>query len=176
METIKFIEGVHREEDRCRSTTSKGPCAHLSVKGTERCPHHGANKIIEKHRRLSLGNYNLTKHKNKIKEMSQMDTLNSLNEEVSMMRLVLEQLWNSCEDEHGMIFNGSAIMEIADKIRKCVESCHKLEMQNNELVPKEKFKEFMRTISGIIDSHVEDKAIKASISIAIGDWIENLGD
>ena len=115
MKTIKFNPDIHTEDMRCQAHTNRGQCEHISVTGTTRCPHHGANKQLEKKRRMELDNYRITKFKTAIGE----DAARSLVDEVIVLKTVLNTLINKCEgDEAQLIVHHEAITDTVLKVEK----------------------------------------------------------
>lgn len=164
MKTIKFNEEAHCESQRCKATTSRGACQHLAVGDTKRCSHHGANKVIQKNKRESLMNYNLTKFKIEVDEKTNSTDIKSLKEEVGILRQMFQTIWNTCEDQNALIINNAVLSDLIVKIQKCVAEMTKLDVLNSRMVDKDELAKFGAYVINIVSEHVEDKEVIMKIS------------
>ena len=167
MKTIKFNEEIHDESQRCKASTARGACQHVAIEDTERCPHHGANKIIQKKKKERLMNYNLTKFKAEVAEKSGSDNIKSLKDEIGMLRQLLESVWNSCENGTELILNSAVISDLAIKIQKCITETSKLDVLNDKMVEKDELTKFGIAVITKISEVIDDKKAISEISEAI---------
>jgi hypothetical protein len=168
MKTIKFNPEIHTEDMRCQAHTNRGLCEHISVKGTTRCPHHGANKQLEKQRRIELNNYKITKFKTAIGE----DAARSLVDEVIVLKTVLNTIISKCESEEHLILHHESITDTVLKVEKVVNSLNKLDVLNRQMIQIGTVKKIIDEVFIVIDDMIDDKDVKDQIGDKIASIID----
>jgi hypothetical protein len=138
MEVIKHT----KDNIRCDFILTDGrKCLNAAVDGVTRCPLHGANKQLEAKENASLRLYRLAKHQGRIGELSDHSKLKTLNEEVALLRMLLEESWNRCEDTHQLLLASQPLTDLIMKVERVVTSCHKLENSLGGLLDKTRIKQ-----------------------------------
>ena len=125
----------HDSPLRCQYVHPQGQCVNKVVPGTERCPLHvatSANLLKESIKR----NYRLAKLQDRVNDFADNPQVKSLREEVGILRLVLEEIVNRCQDGSDIILFAPRISEMVLRIEKLVSSCHRLEHQTGLLIDK----------------------------------------
>jgi hypothetical protein len=138
LERWKHTDGINA---RCDFNLNDGQrCGNKAAPGVSRCPLHGANKQQAAQENRSKRQYRLAKFQQRVNEFADHDRLKYLNEEIGILRLLLEERLNACEDSHSMILQSGPITDLVVKIEKLVASCHKLESQLGGLLSKAQIK------------------------------------
>jgi len=156
--------------DRCEYISS----AHVQ------CPYQVLpdSKFCPKHSRLTksknLKNYNLQKFRTQVSNFATNPALKSLREEIGILRLLLETIINRCNDEYDLIMQSVQIANTVDKIDKLVNSCHKLEIQTDELLDRNKAMQLADSIIEILTSELKDEETVAKVSIRIAALFGNI--
>jgi len=150
------------DPERCQGVNkSNGQCTNKSHPQSDFCKVHGANKSIESSDKESLRNYNLSKvrWKAQIEDKADSQVIKSIREEIGILRLLLEQRLEQCNDATDLMLHSQPIGELVMKINTLVVSCHKMEDQLGQLLDKAVLAQFASRIIDIIahrlDSHPE---------------------
>ncbi len=120
----------------CQGLNAHGPCNIQAVSGQKFCKLHFGigNKIAEQ---TAARNYRINKWQHRINELADNDSLKSLHEEIGVLRLLMEETLNKCQNSTELLLYSRAISELVLKIEKVVASCHKLELATGQLVNKQ---------------------------------------
>jgi hypothetical protein len=144
-------------ETRCEFELSNGSqCGNRRVEGVTRCPLHGANKQLQKAENASMRVYNLSKFKARVGQLTDHQKLKSLNEEIALLRMMLETRWNACDEAHDLVINSGPIADLIMKIEKVVSSCNRLEGQLGNLLDKAAVKNLAATLMQIIADKINE--------------------
>lgn len=86
----------------------------------------------------------------------------NLSEEIALARLLIEDLWNSCEDQPELLrSNMPVFLDCFVKIEKLVSSAHKIGRDKDSTLSEAELGAFAMDIISIITDHVSDpKALK----------------
>jgi hypothetical protein len=146
----------HHPELRCISTVTNGQCPYLKVPETDHCPMHGSNKGVINNNNEARRNYQLRRWKSRVDEFADNDQIKSLREEIGILRIVMEELVNKCEDSMDLLMSSHRIADVAMKIEKLVVSCDKLENRMGLLLSKRAVIQLAGEYVQIINNHVTD--------------------
>lgn len=130
------IEKATSPADQCQAVISTGQCQNKIVIGCNYCPSHGGSKFQKKQQEQALNNYRLNKFHARLKEMRTASTIKDLRDEIGILRLMLEERFNSFATTNEMILQSGAIGDLVMKIEKLVTSCHKLDEKTKLVVDK----------------------------------------
>ncbi len=147
-------------------------CSNKSMEGSKFCPAHGGNKGNEAFKKKELRNYRLAKFHNAILDKSGSSGIKSLTEEIAILRQIVEEQLNSCNDSNDLILKSGPISDLTVKINTLVTSCNNIDKTLNNLIDKEKVVQFAQTIVTIITPHIpqsEIEEVNKQIHIAIGE-------
>jgi hypothetical protein len=129
-------------EDRCEFILKDDKqCGNKVVSGCTRCPMHGANKQLQAAQNKSLKMYRLAKHQQRVSEFADHNKVKGLRDEIAILRTLLEEKWNRCDNEHELLMNCGPIADLVMKIEKLVSSCHRLESSLGGLLDKTRIKQ-----------------------------------
>ena len=158
---------------RCQAVTAHGQCSHLSVEGGHNCIAHGGIRTIEAQQKEKYNNYLLNTWQASIDSKKRSPELKSLRDEIAILRMLLEARLNQCTTAPDLMLHSSAISDMAMKIEKTVQSCHKLEQKMGAVLDKQQILDFasqvISIVSLVLDGHPEKiEQISNRILEAIG--------
>ncbi|MEA1999533.1 MAG: hypothetical protein U9N61_09490 [Euryarchaeota archaeon] len=93
--------------------------------------------------------------------------IKSLREEVGILRVILEEMMNQCNDATDLLLYSQRMADLVMKIEKLVSSCDRLENRMGMLLGKDSVLQLAATYVQIINSYVSDPNIIESISVDI---------
>lgn len=134
---------------------------------------HGGNRQILSQKRKGLRNYRLTKFKDRIDRHVNSTGLKSLRDEIAILRVVLEERINSCNDATELMMYSGPISELIMKIEKIVVSCNKLEQSMSMLLDKQALLQFASETVRVISEELGEVENSEMIMERIADRIIN---
>lgn len=155
-EFVKWNPTKHSPAERCEGTIATGQCPNCKILGTNYCPSHGANKTLQSKNRQAVRNYRLQRWKQRVGEMADSEGIKSLREEVGILRVILEEMLNKCEDSTDLLLFSQRMSDMVMKIEKLVTSCDRLENRMGLLLSKDSVLQLAATYVQIINLHIED--------------------
>jgi len=179
-----MAENIQRMEypedpERCQGIASNGQCLNkglLMPDGTRTkfCTIHGQAqaKIAENQ---NVRNYQLTKFKARLERHATSPVIKNLRDEVGILRMMMEERLNRCQDDNDLLLQSGAISDLALKIEKVVGSCHKLEGSMNQLLDKQAILQFASEMISVIGEEVQDAAAIGRITDRVMVIIGRLG-
>lgn len=162
---------------RCQNVTSQGQCYLETVVDDDGnhgkfCMVHGGRHFLEAKKKESMRNYRLTKFQAMLERHADAPGIKSLRDEVAILRILMEERLNKCQDNTDLILQSGPISDLVMKIDKVVSSCHKLEGSMGQLLDKSAILLFASQVIDIIGQVVTDKEqveeIGARIMKAVG--------
>ncbi len=156
-------ERVSEDHPECCETQG---CIIKSLEGSNFCAAHGGNKGVESTNRANLKNYRLTKFAAEVQEKKGSSNIKSLTGEIAMLRQIIEEQWNSCQDANDLILKSGPISDLFTKVERLVNSCNNIDKTLGNLIDKEKVIIFAQTIVKIISPYIpEDKLDELNFKI-----------
>jgi len=175
--TITKVDRADSPE-RCQAVNKWGQCLNVATVTGGYCPVHGGNKAIESQKTEKLRLYNLTKYRSRLEELDgDNQHVKNLREEIGVLRIVMEQVVNSCEGPLDMLAHAPKISDLATKIGKLVTQCHNIDKSLGQYMDKNDIvqiaQEFVQVISAVV-TDPEDlgtiiEGIKEVLERAFGD-------
>lgn len=151
------------DPERCPSVTSLGQCRFKVLPGRKTCSIHvGSSSLVSSGE--SKRNYRIAKWQARMEEFADNPQLKSLREEIGLLRILLEEVINSCTDKDKLIINSNKIADLVTRIEKLVKSCHSLEKSTGTLLDKAAASQLMGRVLTIITNYIEDKEIIGRIA------------
>lgn len=152
---------------RCQAITSNGQCINKAVVEGGNCLVHGGNKQLEKIERDNIRNYRVKKFQQALVHHTDSPKLKTLNEEVAILRMLLEEQLNQCDDVFDLTIKSHIISDLVIKIEKLVKSCHSLEASLGGLMDKQAILTFATKVIDVISGEIDDEEILTKISDGI---------
>ncbi len=163
----KWERADDEDLDRCQAIAGGGQCNLRAVPGSKFCPAHGGNRAFLANKKEEMRNYRLSKFKKRLMELGNSDNVTSLRDEVAILRIMIEEKINSCEDAHDLMLISSPLSDLIMKVEKVVVSCNKLESKLGNLLDRTKALQFAQIIVQIIGNYVTDEEQLDKISSEI---------
>lgn len=146
----KYQRVADDDPRRCQVVTARGQCNIIAVEGGKVCWNHGGNVSAIAAEKRDLRNYNLTRWKNRVNQMSDNPKVKSLREEIGILRLTLETQMNMCQSETDLLIHSHVISKLVNDIDKIVNSCHRLEGQLGQTMDKSALINFASKVVSIV--------------------------
>lgn len=140
----------------CEDRNVNSQCEYRRVTGSRFCPVHAggnAEKQMEKRELLNL-KIN-TVWGDRAKEIAGKSSVKNLTDEIALMRVTLESMFNTIETPREMLLYVDKIDKMSNGIMKLIESWQKIQEKNKELLGRE-------TVISIFDQLIE--VIVANVS------------
>lgn len=119
----------------CQGLNKHGQCNLKAVPGQKYCRiHFGFGQ--KKSELEATRNYRLNRYQNRVNEFADNAQVKSLREEIGVLRMLLEETVNKCQNDTDLMIYSTKISDLVVKIQKLVESCHKLEQSTGMLLDK----------------------------------------
>jgi len=149
MAEIEKIE-YEAQEGRCQAVNSKGQCLNMAYKDSKFCLAHGGNKSAQAQEAKNIRNYQLAKWNDRLERFGNSDGIKSLRDEIGILRMMMEERLNLCNDAQDLVLQSGPISDLVMKIDKVVTSCHKLEGAMGQLLDKAALVQFAGEVISII--------------------------
>ena len=170
------IEKVADDDpSRCSATLKSGQCNNKAIPGGTVCPAHGGNKQADALEAKSMRNYKLAKWQVELNRHADSPRLKTLNDEVAILRMLLETQLNQCSDASDMVLKSHLISDLVVKLEKLVKSCHNLESSLGGLMDKQAILTFATNVIAVISESVKDDEQLDTISSGILRLVGDLG-
>jgi hypothetical protein len=147
--------------DRCQTVLAEHQCNGKAIPGSRYCAMHGGNKALEGARKEEHRNYNLAKWRDKVGQKAESESLLSLKEEIGILRMMLEERLNMCNDVQDLLMNSSQITTFIEKIERLVGTLFKIDNYLGERIGKDKLIVFADSVVGMLIKFVTPEVLQA---------------
>lgn len=162
-------------EEQCRGTGKFGQCPYKKVPESDYCPRHGGNKAVVKKEREALNNYRINQYKQRLAELANNPNVKSLRDEIAILRITLEEVFNSCNSPTQIIAYSGKIADLVSRIEKVVSSCNRIEMNIGLMLDKQAVTTLADGLVAIISEEIEDMDAVKRVSERITELIVKIG-
>lgn len=152
--------------NRCQGVNKFGQCRNITMEGSNYCTVHGAGENKAREAR-EMRNYTKGKWLEKIYGFADNPKLKSLNEEIGILRLQLENILNRCETDIDLLMHTDKLNQLIDKIERLVTSQHKLERSLGTLLDQNSIKQVATALIEVISEHISDEELLDTIAQGI---------
>jgi hypothetical protein len=159
----RYDPEIHDPILRCDAVVANGPCPYNKLTGSNYCPMHSAHSLQNKAGEQIRG-YRLAQWKNRVGELADSPDIKNLNEEIGVMRLLLETMVQQCKTSTDLIMYSQRIAGTIASIEKLVCSFDRLETKMGSMLNKTAILQFAGTVVEIITKYVDDPEIIEHIS------------
>ena len=166
----------HHPSERCEATIKNGQCPHLKQNGSNFCVFHGANNSVQNTNGEAVRNYRLARWQRRVGELADSAGINSLREEVGILRMILEETLNQCNDSMDLLLYSQKMSSLVMNIEKLVVSCDRLENRMGLLLDKASVLQLAQTYVQIINTYVQDPDTIELISLEMQRATEQIED
>ena len=155
----------HANTERCQGHSKKvGQCPFVKVNDTDYCARHGGTQSIAVQEKENVRNYHLTKWQGRVNQLADNSGIKSLREEVGILRMILENMLNTANDNDMLLMYSTRASDLVMKIEKLVTSCDKMEGKMGQLLGKDSVLRLAAQYVEIITDHITDTDIVDKIS------------
>lgn len=154
----KFVRCEPDDPKRCQAVCrgNTGQCPYTAIENSQYCHMHCGPVQANAEKAKAIRMYRLSQYRDRVNELADHDKVKSLREEIGILRVMLEELVNSCKTSLDLMLNTNKISDLVVKIEKLVSSCHRLEQSTGMLLDKQSALHLASIIVNIISEHVED--------------------
>ncbi len=152
---------------RCQGTTPHGQCPLEALPYKQFCHVHIRLSAVGHRNEQEQSKFRLRKWQARVDEFAIHPEAKTLQDEIGILRMLLEEIINSCNDSTMLVLNSHKISDIVTRIEKLVSSCHKLERATGALLDKNTIMMFITRLIEVIGTHVKDPAALQSIGDVI---------
>lgn len=151
--------------DVCQGNTGKGPCEYRQVPGSPFCSIHGAGNSVGNTARRDLRNLRLNStFGQRAGELASSTGVKTLTDEIALMRVTLETVFNGIKDGNEMLLYVDKIEKLTKGIQSLVESWQKIQEKNKELLDRTTVTAIWDQLIGLIVDKVEDPDVVRAIA------------
>ena len=167
MDEQRFVRVKDDDPNRCQASTRSGPCNLKAVPGGKYCLVHGGAFERKNQETKNLKNYRLSKFRVRTAELGNSDNLTTLTDEVAILRILIEEMVNSCDDANMLLLRAGPLADLLMKAEKLVTSCHRLDSRLGNLLSRDKIVQFAQIVVEIISNEIDDSNVLDIISAHI---------
>lgn len=143
------------DPERCQGVGPMGQCRLKRVPGSNFCAMHGGAGVRAKQQRDANRQYRLTKFRARLSEFADDNSIKSLREEIGILRILIEERFNSCTDTHDLILQSGPISDLVMRVDKVVSSCHRIEQATGALLDKTAVLQFGNELVQLLGEELE---------------------
>ena len=150
MERVTDLADPHR----CKGSDATGQCRNLAADGSEFCLACGG---VDRGPARRLRGYYLAQadDRAKLAHFSQDDSLKSLREEISLVRIMIETVWNSARTDVEKINAYSKVNTFLLTAERLVKTFHTLEQSMGQLIGKPALLRLAKNLCDIVVTGLE---------------------
>ncbi len=145
------------DPQRCQGVYKYGQCNHKAEPHSTFCAMHGGKKSQESIDKQKMRNYRLTKFRARAERLSNSANLASLRDEVAILRMIIEEKVNACEDTHKLLLVSGPLSDLIMKCGVLVEKCNRLENRLGNFLDRNKITQFAEICINIISASVPEE-------------------
>jgi hypothetical protein len=165
------------DPDRCQTIVGghgAGQCKYKAVLGFKYCQIHetGNHAVRTSQNKQVIRNYNLAKWKSHLEsKLKDSDAVMSLRDEIGILRVLIEERLNNCQDTTDLLLNSSVIADLISRVERVVVACQKIEEKRSGLLDKGKAIQLAGEIVKVISGFVSDDEVLGAIATKIGEAV-----
>lgn len=119
------------DPDRCQATGRNSQCPYKAMSGVEYCARHGGKAQLKREADERYRMYHLERWKKRVDELAGTPEIKDLHEEVGIVRMILEEIVNQCQDAQDLLRHSSKIIQAVDKIEKLITTLDRIDSRQN---------------------------------------------
>lgn len=149
------------DPNRCQGSDKYlGQCRYKAVPGSKYCPRHKGDLTVRARERANLREYQLGRYQQAYKEFATDPAAKSLRQEIGLARMLLEEIFKRCQaNDNQLIVFLPRISEMVERIRKLVESCHRIEERLGVTIDRQTMLQMGEIIIATISEEVTDPIV-----------------
>ena len=139
---------------------------------SEYCARHGGNMVDIAGKKRARLNFYKTKWQSKIEQKLVPSDLKNLNEELGVLRMLLEERLDACKDEFDLITESDAISRMVLNINSLVNSIHNMDLK--QAITAEQIHTIIEVITITLSTYITDKELLQKINDTIRNKIVDI--
>lgn len=132
-------------------------CFYRREPGSDKCIRHAGHAAANRLKKEEVRNYRLVRYQRRVSELAESEGVKSLREEIGILRMVLEEILNSCESTNDLLMYSTKISSLSRDIERLVVSCHRLESSLGFLIDKSTVLNISNQIVQVVSNHIKDE-------------------
>jgi hypothetical protein len=147
------------DPERCQGIDQTGQCQYKKNKGIDYCDRHQGASAVNL-RKVEVKNYRLAKFQARMQELADSGGVKNLREEIGLLRMLIEERVNICNNPMDLLLHSSVISDLVMKVEKVVTSCNKLEHSLGNYLDKTQVIILASKIMDLIADHIEPEKLE----------------
>jgi len=157
-------------ETRCLNFLGNGAQCHFTkTEGSDYCSMHGGHRATKTAKAKAMYEFNESKWFQKLadsrlpgftKGTAKLD----LSQEIGILRIMLEQILDKCNDSSDLIRNSQRISQLIQNIEKLASSSLKLDQKLGDLMSRDDVVNISNKILEVIGANIDDPVILKNIA------------
>lgn len=147
----------------------QGQCNLKRVPNSKYCIYHGGHMEVINEKKREIRNYRLRRYEQRVGELARSHGLKSLHEEIAILRVTLEELINSCDNDNLLLLYSDRIASLVGQITNTVKTCVLLEEKVGLVLDRNQTLVVADKLLQIFDRHISDPITLESIATEIVD-------
>lgn len=144
-------------------------CNFKKAEGRRTCIMHGGNFGEMPARVKSLNSYRLGKYQKRMEEFAGAENLRSVDEEIGILRMVLEELFIQCESNIDLLLYSQKIGDLVRDITKCVQVADRLASKSGMVIGRVEAMSIAEKVVNILPKYIHDEQILLQIAEELAD-------
>lgn len=131
------MKATNIDPRRCQGTNLQGDqCRYFAVEGQQYCTY--CSPAVNKLARKEANMYRLGQYQSRVSEFANDDRLKSLQEEIGIVRMLMEETLKQCHTPQDIIIYAGKLSDFAMKIGALLKTCQKLDVQLGATLDRDK--------------------------------------
>lgn len=158
-----MYERIERPDDpnRCQHVGAKGQCNLKKMEGSQFCRPHGGPIHEYAQKQKELQNYQIGKYQAILEQKRNSPELKTLNDEVAILRVTLEQRLKMCQTDVDLLTHSQAIADLVSRIERTVVACAKLEDKLGMTFDRARLIEFAQEIVSVLTDELTPEQLQS---------------
>lgn len=131
--------------------------------GVKDCPKHGSHTLAGNERQ-KLHSYRLNQWQLRLDEFADSSTIKSVRGEIGVLRILMEQILESCPDQNALILHAPRIADLASRLESLIVTCNKIEERTGIILDQDRAVKFATLVTTVIQKYITDPTQLASLS------------
>lgn len=137
--------------NRCQYVIpTQGQCKNMSTIPGANCIAHGGRKTELAAEKKRINAYKLFTFKQRLESHTQFDEIKGLRDEIALLRMLVEEKLNLCDDLSDLVLVSSSVADLIMKINVTVMNCQKLEASLGKHIDASSLLEFSGNVVQVI--------------------------
>lgn len=148
-------------------------CRTKALEGQTHCPKHASRSDAKLNGKADTRMYRFQKYKEQFDSFVDHDDLKTLNEEIAIMRVVLQEILDECDGNRGMtILYSSKLSDMCMRIKDLILAARKLEIIAGTMINKSTVIMLAQSVVQIINDNVKDPAVIEKIGFSVYETLQ----